>query len=36
VIPGTSKPGHMMDNMGAAFGKLPSEKQRQEMIKILS
>src|SRR5690606_8165531 len=31
VIPGTSKPHHMLDNVGAGFGKLPSEKQRQRM-----
>ena len=35
VIPGTSKPHHMIDNMGAGYGKLPSERQRQEMIKIV-
>lgn len=35
VIPGTSKPHHMLDNLGAAFGKLPDVKQRAEMIKIL-
>ena len=36
VIPGTSKPHHMIDNMGAGYGKLPSERQRQEMIKVLA
>lgn len=34
AIPGTAKPHHMLDNIGAAFGKLPSEKQRQEMINV--
>lgn len=36
VIPGTSKERHMLDNMGAGFGKLPSEKQRQQMIKAIA
>ncbi|HTE30130.1 MAG TPA: aldo/keto reductase [Chryseolinea sp.] len=36
VVPGTSKPQHMLDNMGAAFGKLPTEKQRSEMIKLIN
>lgn len=36
VIPGTSKAHHMIDNMGAGYGKLPSERQRQDMIKILA
>jgi diketogulonate reductase-like aldo/keto reductase len=35
VIPGTSQPHHMLDNMGAAYGKLPNEKQRSEMIKLI-
>lgn len=35
VIPGTSKPHHMLDNLGAAFGKLPDAKQRAAMIKVL-
>ena len=35
VIPGTSKPHHMLDNMGAGYGKLPSERQRLEMVKII-
>ncbi|HYG19905.1 MAG TPA: aldo/keto reductase [Ohtaekwangia sp.] len=34
VIPGTSKPHHMADNMGAAFGKLPDEKQRTKMLHL--
>jgi len=36
AIPGTSKPHHMADNMGAAYGKLPTEKQREEMVKVIS
>lgn len=36
VIPGTADPRHMLDNMGAAFGRLPSEKQRSEMVRLVS
>lgn len=32
VIPGTSKPNHMLDNIGAAFGKLPSAAHLKQMI----
>jgi diketogulonate reductase-like aldo/keto reductase len=35
VIPGTSKPHHMADNMGAAFGKLPDENQRRQMMRMI-
>lgn len=35
VIPGTDNPKHMLDNMGAGFGRMPSEKRRQEMLKVL-
>jgi aryl-alcohol dehydrogenase-like predicted oxidoreductase len=35
VIPGTSKPHHMLDNLGAGFGKLPTESQRAQMVKLL-
>jgi diketogulonate reductase-like aldo/keto reductase len=35
VIPGTSKPHHMLDNMGAAYGKLPTEKQRDQMVQVM-
>jgi diketogulonate reductase-like aldo/keto reductase len=31
AIPATSKPYHMKDNMGACYGALPTEKQRQKM-----
>ena len=35
AIPGTSKPHHMLDNLGAAYGKLPTEEQRTEMVKLI-
>lgn len=35
VIPGTSKPHHMLDNMGAGYGKLPDETQRQRMEAVV-
>lgn len=31
VIPGTSKPHHVVDNMGAGFGPLPDAKAREKM-----
>jgi diketogulonate reductase-like aldo/keto reductase len=36
AIPGTSKPHHMLDNVGAGFGKLPTQKQREEMVRLVS
>jgi diketogulonate reductase-like aldo/keto reductase len=36
VIPGTDRPDHMIDNMGAAVGSLPTEKHRSQMIKLLN
>lgn len=36
VIPGTSKLKHLKDNMSAGLGRLPSQKQRQEMISHIS
>ena len=36
AIPGTAKPHHMIDNMGAAFGKLPDQKQRRMMVDLIS
>lgn len=35
VIPGTSNPKHVVDNMGAGFGTLPDEKGRQLMIRLI-
>ena len=32
ITPATSKPHHMLDNMGAALGRLPDEAERQRMI----
>ncbi len=32
VIPGTDNPSHMIDNMGAGFGKLPDQEMRKKMI----
>ena len=34
LIPATSQPHHMRDNMGANFGPVPDEAQRREMIRI--
>ncbi len=36
VIPGTSKPHHLVDNLGAAFGRMPSEEERRKMVQLLS
>ncbi|HEX8038678.1 MAG TPA: aldo/keto reductase [Chryseosolibacter sp.] len=35
VIPGTSKPNHMLDNIRAAFGPLPNQQQREEMVALI-
>jgi diketogulonate reductase-like aldo/keto reductase len=35
VIPGTSKPRHMIDNLGAGVGPLPDELQRERMRRFL-
>ena len=35
VIPGTSKPHHLLDNMGAGYGSLPDEQTRKRMINHL-
>ncbi|MGW9686443.1 aldo/keto reductase [Flagellimonas sp. 2504JD1-5] len=35
VIPGTSKPHHMIDNMKAGLGKVPDQKLRGEMVSYL-
>ncbi|HMG93122.1 MAG TPA: aldo/keto reductase [Chryseolinea sp.] len=36
VIPGTDRVDHMVDNMAAGYGDLPSEKHRDQMIKIIN
>jgi diketogulonate reductase-like aldo/keto reductase len=36
AIPGTSKVRHMIDNLGAAMGKLPDKELREKMIQTLS
>ena len=36
VIPGTSKPHHMLDNMMASYGRLPNDKERQQMLQLIS
>ena len=35
VIPGTARVDHMIDNMAAAYGSLPSEKHRVQMVKVI-
>jgi diketogulonate reductase-like aldo/keto reductase len=35
VIPGTSNPRHMLDNIGAAYGKLPTQRHRDQMTKLV-
>jgi len=36
VIPGTSNPRHMADNITAAYGSLPDTQMRAEMVKVLA
>jgi diketogulonate reductase-like aldo/keto reductase len=36
VIPGTSKPHHMADNIGAAYGRLPNADDRDRMIREMT
>lgn len=36
VIPGTSDPAHMADNLGAMRGRLPDAEQRQRMIAFVN
>jgi diketogulonate reductase-like aldo/keto reductase len=36
AIPGTGNPKHMLDNMMAAYGKLPDAKTREKMIQELN
>lgn len=35
-IPGTTKPHHATDNMGAAVGRLPDERLRQEIVDYIT
>jgi len=35
VIPATSKPHHLVDNMGAGVGKLPDEATRRKMVQYV-
>ncbi len=34
VIPGTGRPEHARDNVGAAFGRLPNPEERKRIIKL--
>ena len=36
VTPATSKPEHMVDNMGAAHGRLPTEAERKRMVDFVA
>ena len=36
IIPATSKPHHMTDNMQANFGRIPDKQQRAEMLRIFA
>ena len=35
VIPGTNKPQHMIDNLGAGLGRMPDAKERDRMVKYV-
>jgi aryl-alcohol dehydrogenase-like predicted oxidoreductase len=35
VTPATSKPHHMLDNMGAAYGRMPDASERRRMIELV-
>jgi len=34
VIPGTAKPRHMLDNLGAGRGRLPDAREREQMVRF--
>lgn len=36
VIPGTSKPHHMLDNLTAGYGKLPNKEHLRKMISLVA
>jgi aryl-alcohol dehydrogenase-like predicted oxidoreductase len=36
VTPATSKPEHMIDNMAAAHGRLPTEAERKRMVELVA
>jgi diketogulonate reductase-like aldo/keto reductase len=36
AIPATSNPGHMQENMGAAYGRLPDAGLRRRMLETLA
>ncbi len=35
AVPGTGDPRHMIENLGAARGRLPSEEQRRRMVELV-
>ncbi len=35
VIPGTDKPQHMTDNLGAGLGRMPNAQERERMVKYV-
>lgn len=35
AIPGTGHPAHMLDNIQAAYGRLPDESTRERMVKVI-
>ncbi len=36
VIPGTSRPHHALDNMGAGFGPIPDQKAKEKMVEYIN
>jgi len=35
AIPATNKPQHLLDNMGAGYGRLPDQQTRQKMASLV-